>query len=132
MGLLDRPRTSPSGLRRARRVESNGLSLDGTPITLKDLTSEESDAIAGLLGVRRPSSGSPLRVSLTALDRTLRSSAVELGLLESSATIGGPIVDRRGGEACRAKPNGQSNGLRSGCTQLSSTIPVWPAGSTMS
>lgn len=95
MGLLDRPTYKPLWAAARRRVESNGLSLDGTPLTLKNLTSEESDAIAGLLGVRRPSPGSPLRVSLTALDRTLRSSAVGQGLLEVLATIGGPIVDRR-------------------------------------
>lgn len=95
MALLDRPAYKPLWVAARRRVESNGLSLDGTPITLKDLTSEESDAIAGLLGVRRPSSDSPLRVSLTALDRTLRSSALQQGLLEVLATVGGPIVDRR-------------------------------------
>lgn len=95
MGLLDRPAYKPLWASARRRVESNGLSLDDTPLILKDLTTEESDAIAGLLGVRRPPAGSPLRVSLTALDRALRSSAVGQGLLDVLPTLGGPIVDRR-------------------------------------
>ncbi len=99
MGLLDRHAYKPLWAAARRRVESNGLSLDGTALVLKDLTTEESDAIAGLLGVRRPSPASPLRVSLTALDRALRSSAVGHGLLEVLATLGGPIVDRRATKA---------------------------------
>jgi len=101
MGLLDRPAFKPLWASARRRVELNGLSLDGTPLILKGLTNEESDAIAGLLGVRRPSPGAPLRVSLTALDRTLRSSAVGQGLLEVLSMLGGPIVDRRAAKTSR-------------------------------
>lgn len=102
VNLLERPVYKPLWAAARRRVESNGLSLDGTPLTLKDLTTEESDAIAGLLGVRRPAPGSPLRVSLTALDRALRISSIGRGLLEVLATLGGPIVDRRAAKTSSA------------------------------
>lgn len=100
--LLERSVYKPIWAAARRRVESNGLSLVGTPLTLKDLTSEESDAIAGLLGVRRPAPGSPLRVSLTALDRALRSSSIGKGLLEVLTTLGGPPVDRRAAKTSSA------------------------------
>jgi uncharacterized protein (TIGR02679 family) len=92
--LLDRPVYQPLWAAARRRVEANGLSLEGTPLTLKGLTPEEADAIAGLLGVRRPVDGS-LRVPLSALDRALRLSVVGRGLLETLAVLGGPPVDRR-------------------------------------
>ena len=92
--LLERPAYRPLWSAARRRVEARGLSLGGTPLTLKGLTDEEADAIAGLLGVRRPTAGT-LRVSLATLDRTLRSSAVGLGLLDVLSELGGPLVDRR-------------------------------------
>ncbi len=94
MDLLDRPAYQPLWAAARRRVETNGLSLEGTPLTLKGLTPEEADAIAGLLGVRRPVDGS-LRVPLGALDRALRSSVVGRGLLDTLSVLGGPPVDRR-------------------------------------
>lgn len=95
MDLLARPVYEPLWAAARRRVEANGLSLDGTPLTLKGLTGEESDAVAGLLGVRRPTTGSPVRVSLVALDRALRGSSVGRGLLDVLTELGGPLVDRR-------------------------------------
>ena len=92
--LLERPAYRSLWSAARRRVEARGLSLGGTPLTLKGLTDEEADAIAGLLGVRRPTAGT-LRVSLATLDRTLRSSAVGLGLLDVLSELGGPLVDRR-------------------------------------
>lgn len=94
MDVLGQPAYRPLFAAARRRVEANGLSLDGTPLLLKGLTFEESDAIAGLLGVRRPLDGS-LRVTLVALDQALRSSAVGTGLLDTLAALGGPPVDRR-------------------------------------
>ncbi len=95
MDPFDRPAYQPLWAAARRRVETNGLSLEGTPLRLKGLTPEEADAIAGLLGVRRPVDGS-LRVPLSALDRALRSSVVGRGLLDTLSVLGGPPVDRRG------------------------------------
>lgn len=107
MELLERPAYQPLWAAARRRVEANGLSLDGTPLVLKGLLAEESDAIAGLLGTRRPAPGLPVRVSLAALDRTLRSSVVGRGLLDVLRELGGPLVDRRArratGDAERAQ-----------------------------
>src|SRR4051812_990796 len=81
MEILERPAYQPLWDSARRRIEANGLSLDGSPLHLKGLTAEEVDAITGLLGIRRPPPGAPLRVSLAALDRCLRTSAVGRGLL---------------------------------------------------
>lgn len=106
VALLDRPAYAPLWAAARRRVEANGLSLEGTPLTLKGLSVEEGDAVAGLLGVRRPTNGS-LRVSLADLDGALRRSVVGLGLLEVLAALGAPLVDRRAakgrGDAERAR-----------------------------
>lgn len=93
MDRLARPGLKPLWAAARRRVESNGLSLEGTPLVLRALSPEQADAIAGLLGVRRPADGL-LRVSLVALDRSLRSSAVGAGLLDVLTELGGPLVDR--------------------------------------
>jgi uncharacterized protein (TIGR02679 family) len=61
---------------------------------LKGLTPDEADAIAGLLGVPRPADNS-IRVSLTRLDSSLRSSVIGLGLVEVLSGLGGPLIDRR-------------------------------------
>jgi uncharacterized protein (TIGR02679 family) len=92
--LLARPVYKPLWRAARRRLEANGLSLEGTRLSLKGLTTEEADAIAGLLGVRRPSDGS-LRVSLVDLDRALRSSVLGQGLLDVLMAHGKPLVDRR-------------------------------------
>lgn len=99
MELLDRSAYKPLWAAARRRLEANGLSLAGSPLVLRDLAVSEADAIAGLLGVRRPSPGTPLRVSLPALDRALASSAVGRGLLDVLVELGGPVVDRRAGRA---------------------------------
>lgn len=97
--LLARPEYAPLWAAARRRVETNGLSLEGTPLTLKALTVEESDAVAGLLGVRRRSPGSTVRVPLAVLDRALRASSVGRGLLDVLTDLGGPLVDRRAAQA---------------------------------
>ncbi|MGH9277983.1 MAG: TIGR02679 family protein [Acidimicrobiales bacterium] len=98
--LLDRPSYRPLWVAARRRLEANGLSLQGTALTLKNLSAAEADAIAGMLGVRRPTHGT-LRVPLGSLDRALRSSAVGCGLVEVLTTLGGPLVDRREARARR-------------------------------
>lgn len=95
MEILERPVYQPLWVAARRRIEANGLSLDGSPLSLKGLAAEEADAIAGLLGMRRPPPGAPLRVSLAAIDRCLRTSAVGRGLLEVLGELGGPLTDRR-------------------------------------
>lgn len=95
MEILERPAYQPLWAAARRRIEANGLSLDGSPLSLKGLAAEEADAIAGLLGMRRPAPGAPVRVSLAALDRCLRTSAVGRGLLEVLGELGGPLTDRR-------------------------------------
>jgi hypothetical protein len=92
--LLQRPAYKPLWTAARRRVEANGLSLEGAPLTLKALTTEEADAISGLIGVHRPSSGT-LRVPLRLLDTALRASVVGRGLLDVLSALEGPLVDRR-------------------------------------
>jgi uncharacterized protein (TIGR02679 family) len=92
--LLERPAYKPLWGAARRRLESNGVSLEGTPLKLKGLTPDEADAIAGLLGVPRPGDGS-VRVTLTHLDDCLRSSVVGQGLVEVLSALGGPVEDRR-------------------------------------
>ena len=125
--VLDRPVYRPLWAAARRRIEANGLSLEGSPITLKNLTSQECDAIVGLLGVRRPAQGSraqgstaqgstaqgstaqgsTLRISLLILDRSLRSSSVGVGLVEVLSTLGGPLVDRRAAKQSSATERAQ-------------------------
>lgn len=114
MELLDRPAYEPLWAAARRRLEANGLTLAGSPLVLRNLAVSEADAIAGLLGVRRPAPGAPLRVSLSALDRTLTSSAVGRGLLDVLVALGGPVVDRRAGRAfSEAQRSEQWTGLAS-------------------
>lgn len=101
--VLDRPVYAPLWAAARRRVEANGLSLVGTPLSLRDLSAGQADAIAGLLGAHRPPPGVPLRVKLVALDAALRSSAVGQGLLDVLADLGGPLVDRRAGKVLGAE-----------------------------
>lgn len=100
MELLRRPEYRPLWTAARRRLEANGLSLGGSPLRLTGLRSEEADAIAGLLGVRRPADGS-LRVKLGDLDRVLRSSAVDIGLVDLLVTLDGELVDRRAARSAR-------------------------------
>lgn len=101
MERLGRPEYQPLWVAARRRLEANGLSLGGSPLRLTGLSAVEADAIAGLLGVRRPADGS-LRVRLGDLDRALRSSAVGLGLVDLLVALDGELVDRRAVRATRA------------------------------
>lgn len=94
MDLLQRRAYKPLWTAARRRVEANGLSLEGAPLTLKALTTEEADAIAGLIGVHRPRSGT-IRVPLKLLDTALRASVVGQGLLDVLSALDGPLIDRR-------------------------------------
>lgn len=94
MDVLERPEYKRLWETARRRLEGNGLTLEGGPIVLNGLSSAEGDAVAGLLGVRRPTTDS-VRVPLTKLDAVLRSSAVGVGLVEVLERLGGPLVDRR-------------------------------------
>lgn len=97
---LDMPALSVLWATARRRVESSGLGFGSTPITLRDLTSEQLVAVCGLLGRKAPS-GTTLRVDLEALDATLRSGATERGLLDVLEAIGGPLVDRQAARRAR-------------------------------
>lgn len=91
---LSAPSFAPLWKAARRRLESNGLSLSGSPLLLRGLTHDEADAVAGLLGVSRPTDGA-LRVPLVALDAALRASAAGQGLVDVLTTLGGPLQDRR-------------------------------------
>jgi uncharacterized protein (TIGR02679 family) len=77
-----------------KRLESNGLTLSGTPIRLTDLTHDQRAAICGLLGVSAAGDGA-VAVRLTDLEAILRRGAAQVGVLEMVENAGGPIVDRR-------------------------------------
>lgn len=76
------------------RLERNGRQLTTSPIDLIDLTDAEVTAMCALLARRRPP-GNRLRVSLAELDRVLRSSNVQLGIVNALETLSGPVADRR-------------------------------------
>lgn len=76
-----------------RRLESNGLTLYGTPLVLKGLTRDEADAVAGLLGTVR--SRGDVRVRLDALDLVLRTSSAGHGLIDVLTALGGRVRDRQ-------------------------------------
>jgi uncharacterized protein (TIGR02679 family) len=77
-----------------RRLEGNGISLEGTPLKLAELSPDERAAVCGLLG-RRTTGDEPVRVRLGELDEQLRRGAVGCGLLELLELIGGPVRDRK-------------------------------------
>lgn len=77
-----------------RRLESNGLALAGTPITVSAVVDAQREAICGLLG--RSSAGDrPIKIGLAELDAILRRGAAGIGLVEIVEAAGGPVVDRR-------------------------------------
>jgi hypothetical protein len=94
----------PAGLRRPelaklwsatrQRLEANGGAITSSPLRIGDATPAERDAIAGLLGTPRVTTG-PIRVRVDHLDRVLRSSAAAMGLVDVLAAISGPLRDRR-------------------------------------
>ena len=128
--LLERPAYKPLWGAARRRLESNGVSLEGTPLKLKGLTSDEADAIAGLLGVPRPGDGS-VRVTLTHLDDCLRSSVVGQGLVEVLSALGGPVEDRRARRE-RTRSRGHGPGRKFRLIAPSSSIHAWRIGSNIS
>jgi uncharacterized protein (TIGR02679 family) len=94
MEVLRNPALSPLWRGARQRLERNGLSLEGSPVVLRDLNTAEANAIAGLIGVPLPPAGSPLKVRLAILDDRLRRSAAQCGLLELLIETGGAVVDR--------------------------------------
>ncbi len=76
-----------------RRLERNGLSLEGTPLRLDGLEPDQRRAIAGLLGTSA-AGDKPLSVRLETLDGRLRRGAAEVGLVEWLELLDGPIRNR--------------------------------------
>lgn len=76
------------------RLEGNGGRLTSAPLRLRGLQTDEVEAICGLLGRRRPS-GADVNVDLRVLDRTLRATAANAGLVEVLGLLGGPLRDRK-------------------------------------
>lgn len=77
-----------------RRLERNGVSLEGTPIKVDALSPAEREAACGLLG-RSPTGNDAIRIHLTELDGVLRRGAANCGLVELLTEMGGPVRDRR-------------------------------------
>lgn len=92
---LANPSLQPLWAAARKRLQGNGISLDGTPLVLRGLSQQQADAVAGLLGVARPGHGQPFRISLGRLDGSLRTSAAQLGLLEVLEHLGGQLRDLR-------------------------------------
>lgn len=76
-----------------RRLERNGLSLEGTPLRLPNLDSGQRRAIAGLVGASA-AGDRPLSVRLETLDDRLRGGAANVGLIEWLELLGGTIRNR--------------------------------------
>lgn len=75
-----------------RRFERGDRRAIGS-LRLNALSSEQRDAIDGLLG-RRPTSGSPLIIQLEALDRVIVGAGFEQGLCAAIEALTGPIENR--------------------------------------
>lgn len=88
------PDFSPLWAAARKRLEGNGLSIEGTPLRLAGLSNTQRRSIAGLLATSA-AGGGPMRVRLAALDATLRSGAASIDLLTLLAALGGPLRDRR-------------------------------------
>jgi uncharacterized protein (TIGR02679 family) len=73
-----------------QRLERNGLRVNGV-ITV-GLDDDGADKLGGLLG--RAQQPGRVRVRLEVLDRALRASAANLGLIAVLTELGGPLVDR--------------------------------------
>jgi len=89
---LQRNGLAPVWARIREHLERYGWSTLGS-ITL-DLDADPSLALAGLMGSRRLRTG-PVRIPLGRLDSALRSSRLEVGLVEALEAMGGPLTDRR-------------------------------------
>ena len=104
---LASPALRPLWTAARRRLEARGQSIAGSPLVLRGLDSIQADAVAGLIGVPRPTAGQAVRIPLATLDRALRSSAAGCGLVDLLERLGGPLRDRREeqatADAARAK-----------------------------
>lgn len=83
----------PLWVKARRRLERNGLSLEGTPLRLDGLDPAQRPAIAGLLGTSA-AGDKPLSVRLENLDGRLRRGAAAVGLVEWLEALDGPIRNR--------------------------------------
>lgn len=101
LDLLAGPSLAPVWTAARRRLEGNGSRLTAAPIAVAGLDAEGRDALAGILGVARPSE-EPVRVRLPALDAALRRSAAAAGLVEVLERLGPPLRDRRAERVARA------------------------------
>ncbi len=101
MSAFQRAAYRPLWVAARRRLEGNGGHLAGSPLVLRDLTADEADAVAGLLGVARPRDG-VIRVRLDRLDDALRRSPPGRGLVATLESTGGPLRDRRAERAAAA------------------------------
>jgi uncharacterized protein (TIGR02679 family) len=73
-----------------RRLERNGLRVDG--VVTAELDDDGADRLGGLLG--RPQQPGRVRVGIDVLDRALRASSANVGLIALLTELGGPLVDR--------------------------------------
>lgn len=94
LDLLARPSLAPVWAAARRRLEGNGGRLTATPVAVHGLDTDGRDALAGILGIARPSQD-PVRVRLTVLDAALRRSAAGAGLIDVLERLGPPLRDRR-------------------------------------
>ena len=94
LAALTRPELSRLWEAARRRLERNGRQVTTNPIPFADLTDAEVTTMCALLARRRPPDGQ-LRVSLAELDRALRSSNVQLGIVDALQALSGPVDDRR-------------------------------------
>lgn len=94
IAALARPELSRVWDAARRRLERNGRQITANPIDLKDLTEAEVTATCALLARRRPPNDQ-LRVSLAELDRALRSSVAQLGIIDVLEAISEPVANRR-------------------------------------
>lgn len=76
-----------------RRLERNGLRMEGTALRLGELTDGQRRAIAGLMGTSALADRPP-KVRLEALEQTLRRGAASVGLVEWLELVGGPLQNR--------------------------------------
>lgn len=78
-----------------RRLEANGLQSRGS-LRLREVSPEERDALALLLGRVPGTRGADVLIALDVLDARLRSSAAGRGLVDVLAALDRPVTDRAG------------------------------------
>lgn len=77
-----------------KRLEGNGLSLEGTPLRLAGLSDQQRRSISGLLAISAAGHG-PMPIRLSTLDAVLREGAASIDLISLLQAVGGPLRDRR-------------------------------------